>query len=130
MSDTLTTVLENGTTVNITKSDGNVVVEASIPQRVLARDPKVACSTGMIIEVLQEQGVETGNILVGNGQLLSNSKNNKETTGRWIFETPRKARAKSRKNSRTTTRKEQPAEKTKEVSKPGTNKLLGTEDME
>jgi hypothetical protein len=130
MSNTLTAVLENGTTINITEADGNIVVEASVPTRILARDPKAACSTSMIVEALQEQGVETGTILSGANQTLSNSKKSKETNGRWIFETPRKARAKSRKNSRTAPRKEQPATKTEEVSKSRTNKLLGNEDME
>ncbi len=130
MSNTITTVLENGTTVNITEGETTVVVEASVPKRILARDPKAACSTAMIVDTLNDQGVKVGGILSGTS-LISNSKQDKETNGRWIFETPRKPRAATRKNSRTAKPKEDsPNTEKKEVSKPRKNKLLGNEDME
>ena len=131
MSNTITTVLENGTTVNITEGETTVVVEATVPKRILARDPKAACSTAMIVDTLSDQGVKVGGILSGTSLLISNSKQDKETNGRWIFETPRKPRAATRKNSRTATPKEDsPSTEKKEVSKPRKNKLLGNEDME
>lgn len=130
MSNTITTILENGTTVNITEGETTVVVEASVPKRILARDPKAACSTAMIVDTLNDQGVKVGGILSGTS-LISNSKQDKETNGRWIFETPRKPRAATRKNSRTAKPKEDsPNTEKKEVSKPRKNKLLGNEDME
>ncbi len=130
MSNTITTILENGTTVNITEGETTVVVEAAVPKRIMARDPKAACSTAMIVDTLNDQGVKVGGILSGTS-LISNSKQDKETNGRWIFETPRKPRAATRKNNRTAKPKEDsPSTEKKEVSKPRKNKLLGNEDME
>ena len=133
MNNILTTVLENGTTITITKTDSNVVVEASVPKRVIARDPKVTCSTSIVLNTLVDQGVETGDILIGDGQVISNSKKDKEMNGRWIFETPRKPKTEvSATNRSTPTAKptKTATTKRKEVSKARPNKLLGTEDME
>jgi|LWDU01.1.fsa_nt_gi hypothetical protein len=125
-----TTVLENGISFDITRKENQLIVSASVPKRNLATQKKVSCNTTIVLNTLQENGINAGTLVEGSGLVISNSKTGKELNGRWVFEIPT-TKTTTRANNRSKTKKASTTNKTdKEIPITGKNKLFGTEDVE